>query len=169
MFAFLAVVACGCRTSKSDPEKERQKQLATFRVHLEASADSVLNNQTVPIYRANPVQVPIDRDPFLIEAHVASARVVDVLGGFDLQIQLNRQGTWLLQDYSATNPNKHYAIFSQFGPKGKEARWLAAPQFSKVISDGLIQFTPDATREECEDIAIGLNNVAKKNSENSKW
>ena len=26
----------------------------------------------------------------------------------------------------------------------------------------MFTFTPDATREECEEIAVGLNNVAKK-------
>jgi hypothetical protein len=30
------------------------------------------------------------------------------------------------------------------------------------IGDGVLVFTPDATRDECEEIAIGLNNVSKK-------
>src|SRR3954466_12255709 len=155
LLTLVAAIACGCRTNKND----KDKQLATFRVHLEAAAeDNASSHQNIPVYRANPVQISIDRDPFLTEAHVAAARVVEVLGGFDLQIQLNRQGTWLLQDYSATNPNKRYAIFSQFGEKGKEARWLAAPKFSRAITDGLLQFTPDATREECDTIVLGLTN-----------
>jgi hypothetical protein len=91
------------------------------------------------------------------------------MGGFDLQIQLNQEGTWLLQEYSASNPGKHFAIFSQFGEKGKESRWLAAPEFANTVSDGLIQFTPDATREEADEIALGLNNIAKKNESKSKW
>ena len=37
------------------------------------------------------------------------------------------------------------------------------------MSDGLIQFTPDASREEADDIAIGLNNVAKKNEADMQW
>jgi hypothetical protein len=163
-----AAVVCGCHTTK-DPEKEKQKRLATFRVHLEATADDTSPSLKVPIYRAKPVEVPVDRDAFITEAHVANARVMDTLGGFELQIQLGRQGTWLLQEYSASNTGKHFAIFSQFGEKGKQARWLAAPQFSRVISDGIIQFTPDASREECEEIVIGLNNIAKKNAENLKW
>lgn len=155
----------GCRTEKNDKKKE----LATLRVHLESGADTLSGSIKVPIYRASPVELQVDKDPFLNEAHVASARVVDVLGGFDLQIQLNRQGTWLLQEYSANNPGKHYAIFTQFGEKGKESRWLAAPIFTHLISDGLIQFTPDASREECEEIATGLNNIAKKNDSIDKW
>ena len=44
----------------------------------------------------------------------------------------------------------------------KDYRWLAAPVISHRISDGVLVFTPDATREEAEEIALGLNNVSKK-------
>jgi len=155
----------GCQTHKDNKEKE----LATFRVHLETEAEDSMGAQKVSIFRAAPVDLMVEKEPFLTEAHVASARVVNVLGGFDLLVQLNRQGTWLLQEYSAANPGKHYAIFSQFGEKGKNARWLAAPEFSRIISSGILQFTPDASREEADDIARGLNNVAKKNESNDKW
>ena len=37
-----------------------------------------------------------------------------------------------------------------------------APAVSKRISDGLFVFTPDASREEADEIVMGLNNVAKK-------
>lgn len=165
LLALVATIACGCRTHKND----KSKQLATLRIHLEAGGESSSRALKVPIYRANPVDVQIEQDPFLTEAHVASAQVVSALGGFDIQIQLNRQGTWLLQEYSAGNTGKHYAIFAQFGVKGKETRWLAAPQFSRIISDGIIQFTPDASREEADEIALGLINIAKKNESNDKW
>jgi hypothetical protein len=163
--AVAAIAGGGCSTHKHD----KDKQLATFRVHLEASVDDTLGRTKVPIYRAAPVELQVEEEPFLTEGHVESAKVVEVLGGFDLQIQLNRQGSWILQQYSASNPDRHYAIFSQFGEKGKQARWLAAPEFTKLISNGLIQFTPDASREECDEIARGLNNIAKKNDENKKW
>jgi preprotein translocase subunit SecD len=165
LLALAAVMAGGCRTHKND----KSRQLATLRIHLQSGAEGLSRESTVPIYRANPVDIHVEQEPFLTEAHVAGARVVDVLGGFDLQIQLNRQGTWLFQEYSASNPGKHYAIFSQFGEKGKESRWLAAPVFSRIMSDGVIQFTPDATREEADEIALGLNNIARKNESNEKW
>jgi preprotein translocase subunit SecD len=165
LLALVATIACGCRTHKND----KNKQLATLRIHLEAGVESTSRVLKVPIYRANPVDLQVEQEPFLTEAHVASAHVVSVLGGFDIQIQLSRQGVWLFQEYSASNPGKHYAIFSQFGPKGKESRWLAAPVFSRTISDGIIQFTPDASREEADQIALGLNNIAKKNESNDKW
>ena len=165
LLALVLVAAGGCRTNKND----KSKQYATLRIHLQAGPDDTGRMRKVPIYRAQPVEVPVQDEPFLTEAQVASAKVVDALGGFDLQIQLNRQGTWLLQEYSASNPGKHYAIFSQFGEKGKQTRWLAAPEFSRIISDGLLQFTPDASREEAEEIALGLNHIAKKNETAQKW
>ena len=163
--ALVAVTACGCRTHKD----ARAKQLATLRVHLEAGAQDTGRSIQVPIYRAHPFQLQVQNEPFLTELQVASAKVVDVLGGFDLQIQLNRQGTWLMQQYSANNRGRHFAIFTQFGEKGRESRWLAAPEFSILISDGLIQFTPDTTRDEADEIAIGLNNTAKKNDKDTQW
>jgi hypothetical protein len=161
----VAITACGCQTAKDKKDKE----LATFRFYLQAGPEDSDSSMEVPIYRAQPVQVRVQKDPALTEAQVASARVVDVLGGFDLLIQLDRQGTWLLQQYSATYSGKHYVVFSQFGEKAKEKRWLAAPRFNRLLSDGILQFTPDASREEAEEIAKGLNNLAKKNESNEKW
>ena len=162
-----AALLCGCRTHK-DAEEDKGKELAIFRVNLEASSDDAFGGAKAQIYRASPVELTIEKDPFLTEAQVASAQVVNVLGGFDLQIQLNTEGTWLLQNYSASNPGKHYAIFSQFGAKSNKGRWLAAPMFGRVISNGVLQFTPDASHEEAEEIALGLNNMAKKFQKDKK-
>jgi hypothetical protein len=165
LLALVATIACGCRTHKND----KSKQLATLRVHMQTGAGGISPAKKISIYRASPVDMSVEQEPFLTEAHVASAQVVNALGGFEIQIQLNRQGTWLLQEYSASNSGQRYAIFSQFGEKGKESRWLAAPQFTRLINDGIIQFTPDATREEADEIVLGLNNLAKKNESNDKW
>jgi hypothetical protein len=165
LLAVATISLSGCQTHKDNKSKE----LATLRIHLEAGPEDNGRTTKVPIYRAQPFEMEIQQDPILTEAHVASARVVDAIGGFELQIHLNRQGTWLFQQDSASYRGKHFAIFSQFGPKGKESRWLGAPQFTHLISDGVFQFTPDATREEAEEIAIGLNNIAKKNDQDMKW
>ena len=71
-------------------------------------------------------------------------------------------GTALLEQCTTRNRGRRIAIFSQFGEKMKDYRWLAAPVISRRITDGVLVFTPDATREEAEEIAAGLNNVAKK-------
>jgi len=41
-------------------------------------------------------------------------------------------------------------------------RWLAAPLINRRMADGMITFTPDASREETEKFVEGLNNSAKK-------
>ena len=74
-----------------------------------------------------------------------------------MSIQFDHQGTLLLEQYSTLNRGRKFAIFTQFGDKLKESRWLAAPIISRRITDGLLMFTPDATREEAEQIARGLN------------
>ncbi|HET7625284.1 MAG TPA: hypothetical protein VFM25_08460 [Verrucomicrobiae bacterium] len=162
-FCALAALACGCRTTDQD------KQVATLRVHLESSEDETDFSKTVSVFREKPVKVTVDRDPFLTEADVASAGVVDVRGGFALQIRFDQQGSWLLEQKTTSNPGKHLAIFSEFGGTNHQARWLAAPIIRRRISDGVLEFTPDATRQECEEIVLGLSNVVKRINEKSKW
>ena len=74
--AFIAIAAGGCQTHKDD----KSKQLATLRIHLEAGPQDADRSVQVPIYRANPVQLQVQNEPFITELNVASAKVVDVLG-----------------------------------------------------------------------------------------
>jgi preprotein translocase subunit SecD len=160
--AVALAVVCGCRTERS----EREQALSTFRVFLGVNQDAAKRSQPVPVYRDHPVTVNVESEPFLTEANVMEARVVDVVGGFALSIRLDRQGSWLLEQYTAANQGRHLAIQTQFvspeAPEHHLNRWLAAPLISGRISDGILLFTPDATHEEAEQIAVGLNNVAKK-------
>jgi hypothetical protein len=152
----LLVLGAGCST----PEKKRDKELSTLRVHLEAALDGTKLIQPVAVLG---VPVNIETSPFLSEMDVESAKVVDILGGFALQVQFNRHGMWTLEEYSSTARGRHFAIFSQFGLDNKTARWLAAPLIEQRITNGVLTFIPDATREEGEEIVRGLNNVAAKN------
>jgi len=156
LFAAL-VIAAGCQTVQS----KRKKQTAAIRVHLEAFRDGTTFNELVTIGRSSPMEINVQKTPFLTEDNVASAKIVDAVGGFGLQIQFDRQGTMLLEQYSASNPRKRLAIFSQFGEKLEWARWLAAPMIYRRIPDGVLTFTPDADREETAQIELGLNNHAK--------
>jgi hypothetical protein len=155
----------GCRS----PESRRAKQLATFRIHLEVNPDGTDRNQPVPIYRAHPTQVNVDKGPFLTEGDIAEAMViVDTVNAFSLQIQFDPRATLILEQYTAMNSGKRFAIFSEFGERMEQYRWLGAPIIPRRISNGILAFTPDATRDETEQIAIGLNNVAIKNGNQAK-
>lgn len=147
---FAALFCVGCETF-------RKKEASTIRFHLEVNEDASRRSSPVPVYRANPMTVNVQNSPFLSEAHVSKASVVDAMGAFQIMIQFDRRGTWILEQYTTANKGKHIAIFSQFG----QARWLAAPEITKRIADGVLVFTPDATREESERLVKGLNNVAK--------
>jgi preprotein translocase subunit SecD len=106
--------------------------------------------------------VNVQKMPFLNESNVSGAKVVDVVGGFALRIQFDHAGAALLEQYTVANRGRKIAVFSQFGEEIKTLRWLAAPFISRRIIDGVFVFTPDANREEAEEIARGLNNVVKK-------
>ena len=162
VIALMLGLGAGCKTA----DNKDKKLLSTIRLHLEARPDPMGRTQTAEVYRLNPINFTIEKAPFLSEAQVKEAKVVDVTGGFAIQIQFDRQGTWLLEQYTSANRTKHILIASQFVEPGEEkinqGRWLAAPKINNHITDGLFIFTPDATREESERIALGLNNVAKK-------
>jgi hypothetical protein len=150
--AVLATAALGCQTGA------KRKELATLRLHLEVNPDGTDRNAPAAIGRAAPFYVNAETQPFLDETSVTQAWVVEGLGGFQLLVQFDRRGTWLLDQYSTVNKGKRVAIYSEFG----QSRWLAAPVLANRITDGTLVFTPDATREEAERIVRGLLQVAKQ-------
>jgi hypothetical protein len=133
-----------------------------LRLHIETRSDNSGHQQAVSVLRDNPVQVNIQKSYFLNEANIAEANVIDGIGGFALSIKFDRRGRYLLEQYSTANNGKRIAVYAQFGDGLKESRWLGAPVIHKRMGDGVFTFTPDASREESEEIAKGLNNVAKK-------
>jgi hypothetical protein len=167
---------CGCQTNKKDP---RDKVLAALRVHLEVNADNMGDTstaQTISVLRSDPVVVTIALDPILTEANIIASKVIDSAGGFAVEVQFDESATWILEQYSASNPGKHFVIYGQWGDfssqskkktkKGEKlanGRWLAAPLITHRIANGVLAFTPDASREEADQLVLGLNNVAKIN------
>src|SRR5437763_2612085 len=107
-FLLLAVAAgalCGCATGGG----QHKKQLSSLRIHLEVDADTA-NGQAATIGRTSPVTIHVEPEPFLTEAHVKEAKVVDNEGGFALQVKFGRQGGQLLEQYTTANRGKHMAI-----------------------------------------------------------
>jgi preprotein translocase subunit SecD len=158
LLPILLVCLAGCQST----ERKQKRQVTVLRVHVEVFADSIGLNKPVSIFRANPMTVSLKPDPFLTEAQVLGAKVIEDPAGFSLQIKFDRRGTQLLESVTASNPGRHLAIFCEFGEKLDKVRWLAAPVISRRISNGLLVFTPDADREEAEQVALGLNNVARE-------
>jgi len=164
-----AALLCGCMTE----EGKKKRQITTLEVHIEADRDKADLNELIHISREHPVELSVVKVPFLTEGFVEKAEVInDEHGGFALRIHFERQGAWLLEQYAVANRGKHFAIFSKFvvppGPALNEGRWLAAPKITKTITDGTLTFTPDATREEAEQIVLGLRNIARQKEKDSK-
>lgn len=149
----LAVAAVGCKTSE---EKEHEKEASTLRFYLETDYDTGNKTTVVPIFRASPILIRINKEPVLDEGHIIDALVVDVVGGFAIQVKFDFRGTLTLESISSTYRGQRLAIYSMF----TEGRWLAAPKMTVPIKDGVITFTPDATRDEAVRIVRGLNNLA---------
>ena len=156
-------LGAGCKTSQ---ESKHNKMLARIALHQETNPDAMGRTELVEVYRQQPMAFTVYKEPFLGEGNVKEAKVVDTLGGFALRLDFNKEGSLLLEQYTAASPGLHIAVFSQWDdtPDSKlnKGRWLAAPRIQNHISDGVFIFTPDATREEAENIALGLNNVARK-------
>lgn len=148
-------VVVGCQS----PESRSRKEISTLRIHLEVRPEPTGQTETVTLFRDDPISLTIEKSPFLTEVHVASAKVVDAFGVPAIQIQLDRSGTWLLEQYTTAYRGRRMVIFSQFGERPDQARWLAAPLIKQRIGDGFLVFTPDASREEAERIVRGLNNL----------
>lgn len=161
--AALALLAlCGCQSE----QRERKKVLSTLRLHQETPNDPTGNSEVVVVHHDPEIKFTIAKEAFLTGNSIQDAKVIDVIGGFALKLQFDRQGTWLLEQYSAASRGRHFAIFSQFVNPGEKklnkGSWLAAPQISNIITNGSLTFTPEVTRPEAEQIALGLNNVARK-------
>jgi hypothetical protein len=165
-FTLIAAVMflAGCKTSGNDKDNKDDKAVAALRVHIQINPDTagdMSTAQTVSVLRDDPVTVTIAKEPILTEANITKARVIDAQGGFALEIQFDESSALVLEQYSAASPG-HFVIFGQWGEKLANGRWLAAPLVTHRISNGILSFTPDMSREEADRLVLGLNNVAKK-------
>jgi hypothetical protein len=155
--AFLALAwVCGCQTSKKD------KETSALRIHIESTSRSTGATETVSVLRSDPLLVTIYKEPILSEANLVEAKVIDARGGFGIQLQFDESSGLVLEQYSAANPGKHFAIFGQWSEKTTDSRWLAAPLITRRVTEGRFSFTPDLSRTNADRLVLGLNNVAKK-------
>jgi hypothetical protein len=152
--AVLAGLAAGCTSS---PKKT---QMAALRVHIEVPADPTGTTRMISVLRSDPVLVSIGNNPILTEANMLAARVIDAQGGFAVEVRYDENGTYVLEQYSAANPGRHFVIFGQWGETQADGRWLAAPLITRRLSDGVLAFTPDCSREEADQMVTGLNDAA---------
>ncbi len=154
----LLFAGAGCKSSrKKDPNHYTKKDEASLRLHLEVNADGSENNGAITVGRSNPFEINVEKRPFLTEFQIEKAAVIDALGGFSISVQFNKQGSFLLEQYTTGNKGRRMAIAAEFG----QMRWIAAPVIKERLGDGVLVFTPDTTRQEAERIVSGLTRVAE--------
>ncbi len=158
MLATVLTFFGGCQTSKKD------EKIGALYIHIQAPA--IGNGENVTVLRSAPMEVHISHDPILTEANLLGAKIVNTRGGFAITVQFDENGTLVLEQYSSSNSGRHFAIYGQWGQKTVDGRWLAAPSITQRISDGVLTFTPDCSREEADELVAGLNVVAKKTQKN---
>ena len=157
LLSLALVLTAGCQTA---PERRQNKMASTFRLHLEANPDATQSTAVIDIAG---IELYVNNTPFLDETSVTNAAVVDTRdGGYAIRVRYDRHGTLVLDAVTTENRGRRIAVFTQYGAgKAEHSRWLAAP-YGSPITDGILLFTPLATREESEEIVSGLNNVARK-------
>ena len=151
----LLIVFAGC---SSTGEKGDDDPASTFMVHLETQEAEDYRSQKIEVFRAAPVGIHVDKTAFINTGNVRRAAVVDDFGGFHIRVEVDRRGALELETMTAKHVGKRMAVFSRW----TETRWLAAVMIRNRIADGVIEFVPDASREEAERIVLGLNNVAEE-------
>jgi hypothetical protein len=167
--ALLFSVSCAStKEAGKDKKKDKKavldkkgKERTFLRVHLQENPDGTDRNTTITVYRANPVKINVHKVHFLDEANVEKAEVVDDVGGFAIKLQFDRRGSRELSNISNAYKGQQIAIVAWFGDGLDKLRWLAAPYMNRPIENGVLMFTPDATREEAERICLGINNTVK--------
>lgn len=160
----LAVAVAGC-ASFGKPKGN----VASLRLHIQVAQDGSDRSAPVPIYRANPIMVNVEKAPFLDERSLTNATLMEVGDGFAIQVEFNVSGAKILEQYSTSFRSRHCAIACRWGEKTFTNRWVAAPMFNHTIFNGKLMFTPDASFEESIVLVDALKNSIKFIQKSEAW
>ncbi len=156
LFSLLACAGCGT-TQKKDV------QYSLIQFHLEARLDGTERTTRVPIFRADPVYIGIQTSPFIDIGYLQKVTLVEKLGSYAVEVQFDETGIRRMESFTTTHRGKRLAIFANFMFEDTEqTRWLGAPVIQQTIKDGILTFTPDASRAETESLIKGLNNAIEE-------
>ena len=158
--AGLVLLGVACQSSG----KKKKKIMTALELHLEVNKDGAADNETISIFRDNPIYINVDKEFFLDSADIIESTVVEDAGGFRIRLKFNDRGSMILTGVTQANLGRRIGIFCSFG----QARWLAAPMIRKQIADGVLTFTPDTTRAEADLIVKGLNDAAAELAKKEK-
>jgi hypothetical protein len=117
-------LAAGCAAFREvNNHTNPKKQQSTIRLYIEGQKADAFTSGTVLVTR-NRVPFTIEREPFLTEADLAKASIVNDPsgdGGYSIQLTFNNHGTMVLDMITADNKGKHIIVFSHFPSAGHKA------------------------------------------------
>src|SRR5271154_2410131 len=112
-------LAAGCETIKHDLGHKEQ---TTIRLYLEGgSVDTGKIGKVLVTHNKDPFL--IERDPFLTEADISKAVLIDDPSGdgsYSIQLAFNEHGMLMLDMVTTGNKGKHVIVFSQFPIPGQK-------------------------------------------------
>lgn len=111
--------AAGC--SSIDPNHSNKEQ-TTLRLYIESPHADLTHVGTVLVTR-NKDPFLVDREPFLDEADITKASLVEDPSGdgtFYIQLGFNEHGSLVLEMITTGNMGKHIIVFSQFPRPGEK-------------------------------------------------
>jgi len=148
----------GCHTAPKEKQAPK-KGYSAVSFHIEVTRDGTDKNSTVTIGRQVSFPLNVTKNPFLETSHLTGVSLMDDgMGGFGLKFLFDRQGSWLLEQYTVANKGRRIAVLAELD----DFQWIAAPLITQKISDGVFTLTPDASREEAEKLVLGLKKSIKK-------
>jgi preprotein translocase subunit SecD len=147
------------KTSKKS-KKEKPKLNKSLRVYVETKHDIEERSLPAVVGRSSPMKFMVEKLPILNEVHVESAALLDQPGSFQVQVKFNSLGARILESYTAAAAGRHLLIMTEIN---KEGRWIAAPLIRRRLGNGILVFTPDASREDMDLLVRGLNQMVEKN------
>src|SRR5262245_27393723 len=138
--AVIGLTACQTAAQKKRAEEKANEPYTLLRMHVETRGEIPGRSQTVPILRTQPFLVRVEKDPFISEADVKHAALVDDPGGFSIRVEFDSRAKLLLEQFTTANLGRRFAVFVQFtsltNNQITEARWLGAPKINQRITDG---------------------------------
>ncbi len=149
-----------------EEEKANRDKYSLVKFFLETPQGSNNKVQEVEVYRAYPEKIYIGTREFLDERDFEEVNIIDTPdGGFMIEFILTAEGSGILQNITGRYRGRRMVIFANFG----DPRYLGAPKIDRLITDGNIRITPDASREEAERFALGMKNTIRQIKRKAQW
>ncbi len=143
----------GCATSS-----KKEEDISTIRLHFEANPQLVRRNIEVSVLRSHPMKLTVAEEPLVHEGYLDDVEIVNDGSTHRLRLTFDDSGRRLLETETAASMGKRIAVAAQF----PDLRWLAAPVITRINTNGIFTFTPDADLEECRRLVDGLKIVIEQ-------